>query len=90
MDEIHELFVLALFLVWFAGATPECDGYLLTFTYFRAVKGALKEAPTAALAHCHGVSEGGNPVNDRSKDKLDKKPEPISGGLASQNDQYQV
>ena len=23
MGEIHELFVLALFLVWFAGATPE-------------------------------------------------------------------
>ena len=23
MDEIHELFVLALSLVWFAGATPE-------------------------------------------------------------------
>ena len=24
MGEIHELLVLALFLVWFAGATPEC------------------------------------------------------------------
>ena len=24
MGEIHELFVLALSLVWFAGATPEC------------------------------------------------------------------
>ena len=23
MDEIHELFVLALSLVWFAGATPD-------------------------------------------------------------------
>ena len=24
MGEIHELFVLALSLVWFAGATPDC------------------------------------------------------------------
>ena len=25
MREIHELFVLALFLVWFAGATPDIE-----------------------------------------------------------------
>ena len=25
MGEIHEFFVLALSLVWFAGATPDCN-----------------------------------------------------------------
>ena len=25
MGEIHELFILALSLVWFAGATPDCS-----------------------------------------------------------------
>ena len=33
MGEIHELFVLALALVWFAGATPE-DRYHLSFWRF--------------------------------------------------------
>ena len=31
MGEIHELFVLALSLVWFAGATPE----IMLFSYVR-------------------------------------------------------
>ena len=31
MGEIHELFVLALSLVWFAGATPEVMSILLIF-----------------------------------------------------------
>ena len=30
MGEIHELFVLALSLVWFAGSTPDCNvGYFI-------------------------------------------------------------
>ena len=29
MGEIHELFVLALSLAWFAGATPESNQFLL-------------------------------------------------------------
>ena len=29
MGEIHELFVLALSLVWFAGATPETEPLFL-------------------------------------------------------------
>ena len=30
MGEIHELFVLALSLVWFAGATPDANGGILS------------------------------------------------------------
>ena len=48
MGEIHELFVLALSLVWFAGATPEGGGILrgipwtLPFSY---VRGGISEMP---------------------------------------------
>ena len=40
--EIHELFVLALFLVWFAGATPEC--MLCHAVRFSAAASALSSA----------------------------------------------
>ena len=34
MGEIHELFVLALSLVWFAGATPDCCLMAANSRYF--------------------------------------------------------
>ena len=33
MGDIHELFVLALSLVWFAGATPELSGASLPLKF---------------------------------------------------------
>ena len=36
MGEIHELFVLALSLVWFAGATPDCYEIFEQFSDFTA------------------------------------------------------
>ena len=38
MGEIHELFVLALFLVWFAGATPDFQTEVFSWTSARVVR----------------------------------------------------
>ena len=50
IGEIHELFVLALSLVWFAGATPELS---LTAKYFQGIN--LHITGLAAISGQFGV-----------------------------------
>ena len=45
MGEIHELFVLALYLVWFAGATPKKGSYLAKMCFSPLFKGVFDTHP---------------------------------------------
>ena len=69
--EIHELFVLALFLVWFAGATPEVMNFLTT--EFPAIK--LNAPRCGSGPNC--PLEGPPPPSKQNWRTLSLKPQPF-------------
>ena len=75
MGEIHELFVLPLSLVWFAGATPESEGYQnrsLPGVKKWGVKGEVKRGKV--VAKWTGL-EGGKKGGEKGKRVGGKGPE---------------